>query len=168
MFFHKFVFAQIFAASCLYIQTCHEIMKIVCHIKRTNVSLWFMYYFNNKNCLLNTFSLLSWFTYLHCAFLNLTFHLSRFSFNSELHFGNSLELPQLFKWVQKRTCAAQWPTHPSHQWYVKKAVSQMKAGKALGPSGIVVEMIRAAGDMGASMIRELAVAIIHYGKVPSD
>ena len=32
----------------------------------------------------------------------------------------------------------------------------------------VVEMIRAAGDMGASMIRDLAVAIIHDGKVPSD
>ena len=44
----------------------------------------------------------------------------------------------------------------------------MKAGKAPGPSGIVVEMIRAAGDMGASMIRDLAVAIIHDGKVPSD
>ena len=44
----------------------------------------------------------------------------------------------------------------------------MKAGKAPGPSGIVVEMIRAAGDMGASMIRDLAVAIIRDGKVPSD
>ena len=44
----------------------------------------------------------------------------------------------------------------------------MKAGKALGPSGIVVEMIRAAGDMGASMIHDLAVAIICDGKVPSD
>ena len=41
---------------------------------------------------------------------------------------------------------------------VKKAILQMKAGKAPGPSGIVVEMIRAAGDMGASMIRDLAVA----------
>ena len=29
---------------------------------------------------------------------------------------------------------------------VKKAISQMKAGKAPGPSGIVVEMIRADGD----------------------
>ena len=44
----------------------------------------------------------------------------------------------------------------------------MKTGKALGPSGIVVEMIQAAGDMGASMIRDLAVAIIHDGKIPSD
>ena len=33
---------------------------------------------------------------------------------------------------------------------------------------IVVEMIRAAGDMGASMIRDLAAAIIRDGKVPSD
>ena len=44
----------------------------------------------------------------------------------------------------------------------------MKAGKALGPSGIVVEMIREASDIGASMIRDLAVAIILDGKVPSD
>ena len=51
---------------------------------------------------------------------------------------------------------------------VKKAFSQMKAGKAPGPSGIVVEMIRAAGDMGASMIRDLAAATICDGKVPSD
>ena len=36
---------------------------------------------------------------------------------------------------------------------VKKVISQIKAGKA---PGIVVEMIRAAGDTGASMIRDLA------------
>ena len=72
------------------------------------------------------------------------------------------------------------PDHLSHQSpvegppipitidMVKKAILQMKAGKAPGPSGIVVEMIRAAGDMGASMIRDLAVAIIRDGKVPSD
>ena len=39
----------------------------------------------------------------------------------------------------------------------------MKAGKAPGPSGIVVEMIWA-----ASTIRDLAAAIIRDGKVPSD
>ena len=50
---------------------------------------------------------------------------------------------------------------------VKKAISQVKAGKAPGPSGIVV-IIRAAGDMGASMICDLAAAIIRDGKVPSD
>ena len=51
---------------------------------------------------------------------------------------------------------------------VKKTISQMKAGKALCPSGIVVEMIRATGDMGTSMIRDLAAAIISDGKVSSD
>ena len=49
---------------------------------------------------------------------------------------------------------------------VKKAISQMKAGKAPGPSAIMVEMIRVAGDMDASMIRDLAVAIIRDGKDP--
>ena len=43
----------------------------------------------------------------------------------------------------------------------------MKTGKALGSSGIVVEMIRAASDTGASMICDLAAAIISDGKVPS-
>ena len=44
---------------------------------------------------------------------------------------------------------------------------KMILGKAPGPSGIVVEMIQAAGDMGASMIRDLIAAIICNGKVPS-
>ena len=51
---------------------------------------------------------------------------------------------------------------------VKTAISKMKAGKGPGPSDIVVEMIRAAGDTGPSMIRDLAVAIIRDGRVPSN
>ena len=51
---------------------------------------------------------------------------------------------------------------------VKKAISKMMSGKAAGPSGIVVEMIKAAGDTGATMIRDLATAIIRDGKVPTD
>ena len=51
---------------------------------------------------------------------------------------------------------------------VKKAISQMKTSKALGPSGAVVEMIRAAGDMGDSKICDLAAAIIYDGKLLSD
>ena len=47
---------------------------------------------------------------------------------------------------------------------VKKAISKMKSGKAAGPSGVVVEMIRAAGDTGATMICNLATAIIRNGK----
>ena len=51
---------------------------------------------------------------------------------------------------------------------IEKAISQMKAGKASGPPGVVVEMIQAAGDMGASMIPDLAAAIVCDGKIPSD
>ena len=51
---------------------------------------------------------------------------------------------------------------------VKKAISKMKSGKAAGPSGILVDMIKAAGDTGATMIHDLATAIICDGKVPTD
>ena len=47
-------------------------------------------------------------------------------------------------------------------------ISKMRYGKAAGPSGIVVEMFRAAGDIGATMIRDLAIAIIQDGKVPAN
>ena len=51
---------------------------------------------------------------------------------------------------------------------VKKAISETKTSKAQGPSGTVVEMIRAASDTDASMICDLAAAIIYNGKVLSD
>ena len=51
---------------------------------------------------------------------------------------------------------------------VMKAFSKMKLCKAAGLSGIVVEMIKAAGDTGATMIRNLATGLIHDGKVPTD
>ena len=50
---------------------------------------------------------------------------------------------------------------------VKKAIPEMKTRKALGPTGIALEMIRAAGDTGTSMICDLAAAIICDGKVLS-
>ena len=43
----------------------------------------------------------------------------------------------------------------------------MKMSKALGPSGIVVEMIQAADDKSASKICDLAAAINCNGKVLS-
>ena len=49
---------------------------------------------------------------------------------------------------------------------VKKAISQMKVGKALGPSGIVVEMTQAVGDMGASMIHDLHLQSFVLARYP--
>ena len=44
----------------------------------------------------------------------------------------------------------------------------MKSGKAAGPSGVVVKMTRAAGDIGATMIRDLTIPIIRDWKVPAE
>ena len=49
---------------------------------------------------------------------------------------------------------------------VKKAISQMKVGKASGPSGIVAEMIRAAGDTGASIICDLELQLFAMARYP--
>ena len=51
---------------------------------------------------------------------------------------------------------------------VKKAIFKMKSGKVTGPSGVVVEMTRAAGNTGATLILDLAIAIIRDGKAPAD
>ena len=52
-------------------------------------------------------------------------------------------------------------------WFKESCLSD-EDEKALGPSGIVVEIIRAAGDTGASMICDHADAIISDGRVLSD
>ena len=51
---------------------------------------------------------------------------------------------------------------------MKKAISKMKPGKAAGPLGIVVPMIKVAGNTGASMMRDLATVMIRDDKVPTD
>ena len=51
---------------------------------------------------------------------------------------------------------------------LKEAISKMKSGKAADQSGIVVEMIKAASDTGATMIHDFSSMIIHDDKVPTD
>ena len=48
------------------------------------------------------------------------------------------------------------PSIPITNLMVKKVISKMKFSGAAGPSGIVVEMIRAAIDTGATVICDLA------------
>ena len=51
---------------------------------------------------------------------------------------------------------------------VSKAISKMKAGKAAGPSGIIIEMIKAAGDQIISSLTSLFNCIVREGVVPTD
>ena len=49
------------------------------------------------------------------------------------------------------------PSIPITILMVKKVIAKMKFSRAAGPSRVVVEMIRAAVDTGATVIRDLAI-----------
>ena len=44
----------------------------------------------------------------------------------------------------------------------------MKYGKPAGPSSIVAEMLKASGDEGVELARELTEAVFTYGNIPVD
>ena len=51
---------------------------------------------------------------------------------------------------------------------VSVALNKMKCGKAAGPSGIITEMLKAAGPKGIEFLRELIIAVVKHGKIPED
>ena len=51
---------------------------------------------------------------------------------------------------------------------VKEAIGAMKMGKATGPSGVVLEMLKAAGGDGVTWMTELFNQIISDGKIPVE
>ena len=51
---------------------------------------------------------------------------------------------------------------------VRAALNKMKCGKAAGPSGIITEMLKAAGAKGIEFLRELITAVVKFGKIPED
>ena len=51
---------------------------------------------------------------------------------------------------------------------VSAALNKMKYGKAAGPSGIITEMLKAAGAKGIEFLRELIIAVVKHGKIPED
>ena len=51
---------------------------------------------------------------------------------------------------------------------ISKAIAKMKTGKAAGPSGIVIAMIRSTGKEIIKSITNLANRIINKSCIPSD
>ena len=51
---------------------------------------------------------------------------------------------------------------------VEAVIVMMKLGKAWGPSGVVADMLKAAGDEGTRWMTELCNAVIKEGKIPTD
>ena len=60
------------------------------------------------------------------------------------------------------------PSKPITTAMVRKAINKISLGKAAGPSGIVAEMLKAAGSSGASLIRDLIEDIIFENRIPSE
>ena len=71
----------------------------------------------------------------------------------------SIELPEV-----PPTVAPQYvPTTP-----VRNALSKITCSKAAGPSGIIAEMLKAAGEEGVELARQLTEAVFSYSVIPSD
>ena len=51
---------------------------------------------------------------------------------------------------------------------ISKAIAKMKTGKAAGPSGIAIEMIRSVSKEIITSITNLSHRIIKQGRIPSD
>ncbi len=99
------------------------------------------------------------------AILILHFVLNKFKQKAWLHHYEKL-LNVEFDWDPDHLSdeppvhAVECPSTPITISTVKKVISQMKSGKAAGHSGMVVEMVKVAGDTVASMILDLIDAII--------
>ena len=65
-------------------------------------------------------------------------------------------------------CPVEGPSEPITTAMVRKAINKMSLGKAAGPSGIVAEVLKAAGSSGASMIQDLIEDIIFENLIPSE
>ena len=60
------------------------------------------------------------------------------------------------------------PPPPVTKDLIRKVLRKMKCGKAAGPSGIIVEMLKAAGEVGIELLTELTEVVFCNGVIPTD
>ena len=51
---------------------------------------------------------------------------------------------------------------------VKAAVKKMRSNKAAGPSGVVADMLKAAGDAGSVWVTDVCNSVVKEGRIPDD
>jgi hypothetical protein len=51
---------------------------------------------------------------------------------------------------------------------VRAVIQRMKNNKAAGPSGVVADMLKAAGDVGTEWLTEVSNSVVKNGKIPQD
>jgi len=70
--------------------------------------------------------------------------------------------------VWKRVDAVSGPADVILVSEVRSAIAKMKAGKAVGQSGIGAEMLKAAGEAGVAWVTDLCNVIVKEGRIPAD
>ena len=60
------------------------------------------------------------------------------------------------------------PPPPITDEMVTKVVAKVNSGVFAGPSGIIVEMLKAAGSKGIDFLCELIISVVKHGKIPED
>ena len=65
-------------------------------------------------------------------------------------------------------CSSSRRSSSAYHWQDGKALAKMKPGKFAGPSGIHVEIVKAAGSKGIGFLRELIKSVVKHGKIPED
>ena len=60
------------------------------------------------------------------------------------------------------------PPLPITDKMVTKALAKMQPGKSAGPSGIIVEMLKAVGSKGIDFLRKLIKSVVKHAKIPED
>ena len=60
------------------------------------------------------------------------------------------------------------PPPPVTTEQISKAVSKMKCGKAAGPSGVIAEMLKASGEEGVRLLRQLGEEVFSNGVIPGE
>ena len=82
-------------------------------------------------------------------------------------------LNEEFEWdhqdiVEDKKCVGVDEVIVIQEQEVRDAIGRMKIEKAAGPTGVVAEMLKAAGDEGVRWMTDLCNVIVREGKVPAD
>ena len=85
------------------------------------------------------------------------------------HYSRLLNLE--FEWprdLPPEVPPVEGPPPPVTVTHIRKSLGKMKQGKATGPSGVISEMLKAAGEEGLEKLRLLAEMVFSSGEIPKD
>ena len=76
-----------------------------------------------------------------------------------------------FSWSKDSLAETSMVSGPSESISIKEveaAIAKMKNNKAAGPSGVVADMVKAAGEVGLMWVTDVCNAVVRDGRIPED